>query len=193
MAGMDAAVPADSGRPEGRRGFLALAAGAMAVFGIGAVGWMLLDSMNPAADVHAPLWIDLDRIPVGHRKTIRWRGIPIFVVHRTPEEIGAARADDSAEMPFPDTDSDRVQRDDWLVVIGLDMFHGWDFLTGQGAGEERGDWGGWHERQQDSHYDVSGRLRRGLGTGNLIVPEYQFVSDNRIEIAWPIEAVSKLP
>lgn len=189
---IDSVTSAGMRREPARLDALAWVAGAMALIGVGSVGWMLVDSMNPAVDATLPLWIDLDRISAGDRETIQWRGIPIFVVHRTSEEIASARAEDSADMPFPERDMDRVQRDDRLIVIGLDTFHGWDFLTGQGAGEEQGDRGGWHERQQDSHYDVSGRLQHGIGNGNLIVPDYRFVSDSRIEMTWPIEALSEL-
>lgn len=192
MAGMDAAVPTAWDRPRGRHGFLALATGVMAVFGIVSVGWMLLDSMNPAADAPGGVWIDLHSIAVGQRKTVFVHGVPIFIAHRTPEEIAAARADDGAEMPFPENDADRVLREEWLVVVGIDTFRRLFLPSGQGAEDDRGTWGGWREVSEGIDYDTSGRLRRDLGSSNLVVPSYRFVGETRIEIGWPIEELSQL-
>lgn len=191
MAGIEAAVPQSLSRPGGRPDLLALVVGLMAVFGVGSVGWIPLDSMNPAANVPAGVWIDIHDIPVGQRKTVFVHGVPIFIAHRTPEEIAAARADDGAEMPFPENDGDRVQREEWIVVVGIDTFRGWYLLSGQGAEDERGAWGGWREHSEAIDYDISGRLRRDRGSSNLIVPSYSFVSETRIEINWPIEELSR--
>lgn len=172
----------------GSLGPLAWIVGAMALLGIGSLGWVMLSSLAPAADVPRSLYVTLDQIPAGARKTLHWRGVPIFIVHRTPEEIAAARADDGAEMPFPQIDSDRVRREEWLIVVGIDTFQGWHDLSGQEAGDRRGAWGGWAVPDEGVEYDISGRLRRGPGGGNLAVPNYAFVSDDRIEIDWPIPA-----
>jgi len=147
---------------------------------------MLLDSMNPAADRAAPvLTIELGDIPVGHRETVVWRGVPIFIAHRTDEEIAAAKAGDGADLRFPEIDADRVLREEWLVVAGVDTFHGWHPVSGQDPGDLRGNWGGWQVLGEGMHYDTSGRLRKGPGYGNLVIPYYSFVSDTRIEFDWP--------
>ena len=167
-------------------GILGLAAGAMALFGIGSVAWVMLDSMNPAADAPAPFSIDLRHIAVGDRKTVYWNVTPIFVAHRTAEEVAAATAGDAADMPFPERDADRVIRDEWLVVVGVDSLRPWYRLSGQAADEERGEWGGWRVNWEGIEYDTSGRLRRGPGSGNLVVPSYEFVSETRIDFNWPV-------
>ncbi len=168
------------------RSLLAWIVGAMAMLGIGSLAWVLVDSMNPAADVPRSLYVTLEDIPAGARETILWRGVPIFIAHRTPDEIAAARADDGAEMAFPQFDADRVQRAEWLVVVGVETFRGWYELSGQQEGDHRGRWGGWAVTHEGIAYDTSGRLRRGRGGGNLAVPRYRFVSEGRIEIDWPI-------
>ena len=173
------------GQQSSRRSVLAWTVGAMALFSVGSVGWMLLDSMNPAADARAPLSVDLGGIPVGHRETVIVRDVPIFIVHRTAEEIAAARADDGADMPYPENDADRVVRDEWLVVVGIDTFRGWYLLSGQDADEDRGDWDGWRVTSEGIQYDTSGRLREGFAYGNLVIPSYAFASDTRIEFDWP--------
>ena len=169
-----------------RSGVLGLIAGAMALFGICSVVWVMLDSLNPAADAPAPFSIDLRHISAGERKTVRWNSTPVFVAHRTAEEIAAARAGDTDDMLFPEPDADRVRRDEWLVVVGVDTFRWWHRLSGQAADEDRGEWGGWKEPWEGVEYDTSGRLRRGPGSGNLIVPSYDFVSDTRIDFNWPV-------
>ena len=163
-----------------RRDLLATA-GAMALFGIGAASWPLIDSMNPSAELRVPSWIALRGIEIGQRKTVVWRDTPIFIVHRTPQEIAAARADDDAEMSYPEADGARVQRDEWLIVIGLCAFQPCPLL-GQQPSEHRGAWGGWLCACHADAYDLAGRLRVGPGNRNLDIPPYSFWSDTEIVI-----------
>ena len=160
---------------------LLVAAGAMALFGVGAATWPLIDSMNPSAELRVPTWIDIRGIEIGQRKTVVWRSAPIFIVHRTPEEIAAARGDDNAEMPFPEADGARVQRDEWLIVTGLCTFQACP-LVGQQPSEQRGAWGGWLCLCHADAYDLSGRLRAAPGKGNLRIPPYDFWDDTVIAL-----------
>src|SRR4051812_5146634 len=77
-----------------RREFIHLTAGAMSLVGVGAAAWPFLNSMNPSADVMAlsAIEVDISSIPVGHTHTVMWRGRPVFVRHRTPDEIKDMRA-----------------------------------------------------------------------------------------------------
>ena len=163
-----------------RRDLLAMA-GAMALFGIGAATWPLIDSMNPSAEARLPDWLDFGRIRPGQRKTLYWRGAPIFISRRTPEEISATRADDHAEMLFPEADRDRVVRDQWLIVYGYCPTDGC-LLRGQGPNEVKGRWGGWFCPCGADHYDLSGRLRSRWGNSNLLIPPYRFESDTIISL-----------
>ncbi len=165
-----------------RRDLLATA-GAMALFGIGAASWPLIDSMNPSAELRVPFWIDLRGIEIGQRKTFVWRDKPIFIVHRTPEDITAARSDDHAEMLFPEPDRSRVQRNEWLIVYGYCPSDGCP-LYGQEPSEMRGPWSGWYcPCPHGPHsYDLSGRLRSRWGKGNLVIPPYRFESDTAISL-----------
>ena len=162
---------------------LVVTAGAMALVGLAAASWPLIDSMNPSAELRVPLWIDLSRISVGQRKTVVWRNKPIFIVHRTPEEIATARADDHAEMLFPEPDRGRVQRDEWLVVYGYCPSDGWP-LYRQEPNEMRGHRGGWYcpSPAGPHSYDLSGRLRSRWGKSNLLIPPYRFESDTAISL-----------
>jgi ubiquinol-cytochrome c reductase iron-sulfur subunit len=166
-----------------RRDFLYLLSGAMGAVGTGAAVWPLIDSMNPAADVRAlvSVEVDLEPIVVGQRITVKWRGEPVFISRRTATEIERARADDAAELPDPEPDSTRAQRAEWLTVIGI-CTHLGCIPKGQGPASPRGDWDGWFCPCHGSHYDTSGRIRKGPAPRNLVVPVYAFLDDLTLSI-----------
>lgn len=172
---MDTAL-VDEHDDESRRDFLYLAVGTTAALAAATAVWPLIDSMNPAADVRALSTVEMDLAPIelGQRVTIEWRGHPVFIDHRTPERIARAKAGDTAELIDPQTDSERVQRDEWLIVIGV-CTHLGCIPLGQKLGDPVGDRGGWFCPCHGSEYDTSGRVRRGPAPKNLIVPPYEFV------------------
>jgi len=155
----------------------------MGVVGAAAAIWPLIDSMNPAADVRAlsATEVDLGPIEEGQRVTITWRGKPIYIDHRPQKEIEAARSVDLNELPDPQADADRVQRAEWLVVIGI-CTHLGCLPKGQKVGDPRGEWGGWFCPCHGSHYDTSGRIRKGPAPRNLDLPPYEFLDDTLIRI-----------
>lgn len=179
----ESASPGHSGEGETRRDFLFLAAGAIGAVGAVAAIWPLIDSMNPAADVRAlsATEVDLGPIEEGQRVTITWRGKPIYIDHRPQKEIEAARSVDLNQLPDPQTDADRVQRPEWLVVIGI-CTHLGCLPKGQKVGDPRGEWGGWFCPCHGSHYDTSGRIRKGPAPRNLDLPPYEFLDDTLIRI-----------
>ena len=163
-----------------RRDFIHIAAGAAAV-GAGAMAaWPLVNSMNPAADTLAlsTIEFDLTKVQEGQQVVIKWQGKPVFVRYRTPAEIERARADDRAGLKDPATDADRVKpgHQQYLVVIGSCTHLG--CVPTFGAG----DFGGWFCPCHGSHYDTSGRIRKGPAPANLVVPTYEYVSDTRVKI-----------
>ena len=168
---------------ESRRDFLVLAAAAVGAVGAATFAWPLVDSMNPAADVLAlaSTEVDLSGIQAGQAIKVKWRGKPVFVRHRTPQEIEQARAVNVADLPDPQADAQRVQRDDWLVVIA-NCTHLGCVPLGSSPSEPRGDFGGWFCPCHGSHYDTAGRIRKGPAPTNLVVPPYEFVSDTVVRI-----------
>ncbi len=168
-----------------RRDFMMLTAGALAAVGGASVAWPLIDSMNPAADVLALSSIEVDLAPVKEGQTIKvkWRGVPVFIRHRTKEDIEEARKVNVSELRDPQKDEERVQKghDQWLVMVGVCTHLGCIPLGG--AGDFGGsDNGGWFCPCHGSHYDTAGRIRKGPAPKNLTVPQYTFLSDNRIKI-----------
>ena len=171
-----------AGRPR-RRDFLYIATGATAAVGTAFATWPLIDSLNPARDVLALASIEVDLAPVeaGRRITVVWRDRPVFIDHRSPAEIARARADDAAELIDPEPDAARVQRAEWLIVVGV-CTHLGCIPLGQKGGDARGDWGGWYCPCHGSHYDTSGRVRKGPAPNNLVVPPYEFLSETAVRI-----------
>jgi len=161
-----------------RRDFIVIAASAFAAVGAAAAVWPFIDQMNPSADVLAlsSTEVDLSQIAAGQSVTILWRGKPVFVRHRTEAEIAQARQDDTAALPDPQKDADRVQKPEWLVMMGVCTHLGCVPLG------QKGDFGGWFCPCHGSHYDTSGRIRKGPAPTNLPVPDYAFVNDTRIRI-----------
>lgn len=166
-----------------RRDFIFIAAGSFAGIGAAMSLWPVIDSLNPAADVRAVAKIEIDLEPIlpGQRLTVLWRGKPVFIDHRTPQQIKQARADDSAELIDPEIDAARVQKTEWLIVIGI-CTHLGCIPQGQKPNSRKGDWGGWFCSCHGSEYDTSGRIRKGPAPRNLDVPPYTFVSDTLVKI-----------
>ena len=166
-----------------RRDFLMLAAGGMAAVGVGAAIWPLVDSLNPAADALAvaELEVDIGPIAEGQAITVMWRGTPVFIRHRTAAEITEAEDVPLDDLPDPAADSDRVQKPEWLVMVGV-CTHLGCIPLGQKVSEKKGDFGGWFCPCHGSHYDTSGRIRKGPAPENLPVPPYEFVSDTLVKI-----------
>jgi ubiquinol-cytochrome c reductase iron-sulfur subunit len=166
-----------------RRDFLYIATGAFGTVGTAVAIWPFLDQMNPAADTLAlaSIEVDLSRVGEGEAITVQWRGKPVFIRHRTPAEISAAQADDNANLRDPQSDSARTVRPEWLVMVGV-CTHLGCIPLGQKGTDPHGDWNGWFCPCHGSHYDTSGRIRKGPAPDNLEVPEYEFLSDNSIRI-----------
>lgn len=171
------------GHSESRRDFLVMAGGATAVAGAVGAAWPLLNSLRPAADVLAlsTVEVDVSRIPVGQSMTVMWRGKPVFIRHRTPKEIEEAKDVNVAQLPDPQPDSARVKKPEWLVVVGI-CTHLGCVPNGQKDGDTKGEYDGWYCPCHGSHYDSSGRIRKGPAPLNLPVPEYTFVNDTTIRI-----------
>lgn len=134
--------------------------------------------MNPDASVQAlaSIEVNLEAIAEGQSITVMWRGKPVFIRHRTADEIADAEAVELGALPDPQTDAERVQQPQWLVMEGICTHLGCVPLG------QSGDYNGWFCPCHGSHYDTSGRIRKGPAPLNLPVPEYQFLTDTSIQI-----------
>ena len=172
-----------------RRDFLYVATAATGAVGAAAATWPLINNMNPAADVLAlaSIEVPLKGIEVGQSVTVKWRGKPLFIRHRTPEEIKAAEAVPMSELRDPQTDNSRVTdtakkvRPEWLIMIGVCTHLGCVPL-GNTPGDPKGEFGGWFCPCHGSMYDTSGRIRKGPAPLNLAIPGYLFTSDTLVRV-----------
>jgi ubiquinol-cytochrome c reductase iron-sulfur subunit len=183
MAELVATSPPHVDEGESRRDFLLIATGAVGVVGAALAAWPLVDSMNPAADTLAlaSTGVDLAPVEVGQRITVVWRGKPVFISHRTAQEIKAAQEVDLGQLVDPQPDSARVQKPEWLVIVGV-CTHLGCIPLGQKSSENRGPFAGWFCPCHGSAYDTSGRIRQGPAPKNLVVPPYQFAGDTTVKI-----------
>ena len=161
-----------------RRDFLFTASYALGAVGVGAAVWPLIDQMNPDASVKAfaTTEVDISKIGLGKTITVLWRGKPVFIRRRTQEEISKAQNVNLEELKDPQKDEDRVKKPEWLIMTGVCTHLGCVPLG------EKGDFGGWFCPCHGSHYDTSGRIRKGPAPTNLEIPKYEFVDNNTIKI-----------
>lgn len=183
MAADSAHASQQSQDGETRRDFLYLVAGAMGAVGTGAIAWPLVNSMNPSADVLAlaSIEVDISAIEEGQSITVTWRGKPVFIRHRTEKEIAEANDVDLEDLVDQQADEDRVEKSEWLIVEGTCTHLGCVPL-GQKTGDEKGEYNGWFCPCHGSHYDTSGRIRKGPAPLNLPVPPVEFLDDTIIKI-----------
>ena len=172
-----------SEKSQKRREFITLTATAMGGVLAGSVAWPFIQSMNPAADTLAQSSTEVNLTPIseGAAVTVIWQGKPVFVRHRTHKEIEEALATPLKDLPDPQEDKSRIQKPEWLIVMGICTHLGCVPL-GQKKTEPRGDYGGWFCPCHGSHYDTSGRIRKGPAPTNLEVPPYTFTSETTLKI-----------
>jgi len=156
-----------------RRNFLIKVTAAVGGAGVVAAAVPFVSSINPSSDVlaKATTEVDISGVPEGGVRTVAWQGKPVFIYHRTPEEIKAMEASDGGFEPVPD--QKRVIKPEWLVVVGI--------CTHLGCVPNK-EGPGWTCHCHGSQYDDSGRVVRGPAPHNLEVPPYKFISDEKIII-----------
>lgn len=176
-----------------RRDFLYIATGMAGVVGAASVAWPFIDQMRPDASTLAlsTVEVDVSSLTPGMSLTVKWRGKPVFVRNRTPEEVKAAqdvKLEDlkdpiarNANLPAdaPATDVDRSagkDKENWLIMVGVCTHLGCIPLG------QQGEYGGWFCPCHGSVYDTAGRIRHGPAPENMAVPVFSFISDTKIRI-----------
>ncbi len=170
---------------EGKRDFIYIATGAVAAAGAASIAWPMIAQMGKAADTSAAgsIEIDLAGVAEGQQLKVLWRGKPIFVRHRTPKEITEAEDVNLSVLKDPATDDSRLMPTPsgaldpkYLVMIGVCTHFGCVPVG------EKGDFDGWYCPCHGSHYDTSGRIRKGPAPKNLVIPPYEYISDTVIKV-----------
>ena len=170
---------------QNRRDFLSLTTSSMAALGGGASVIAFLASLAPSAEVKALSTIEvaLNGIEPGQAITLKWQGQPVFIRRRTKAELKQANAVDVSTLRDPQTDAERTLpgHEEWLVMLGVCTHLGCP-PKGQSPTEVKGDYNGWYCPCHGSHYDISGRIRKGPAPTNLVVPKYEFLNETLIKI-----------
>ncbi|MCR8826810.1 ubiquinol-cytochrome c reductase iron-sulfur subunit [Pseudosulfitobacter koreensis] len=181
-----------------RRDFLYYATAGAGAVAVGAAVWPLVNQMNPSADVTAlsSIRVDVSGVEPGTQLTVKWLGKPVFIRRRTEAEVTAAEEVDLALLPDPIARNANIAGDapaidpnrallppgaeegtsDWLVMMGVCTHLGCVPLG------DAGDFGGWFCPCHGSHYDTSGRIRKGPAPTNLPVPVAEFVDATTIKL-----------
>lgn len=175
---------------ETRRDFIHIAAGAAFAGGVAAVAWPFVKQLGPAADTRAAssAEVDTSKIAEGEEIRVLIGGLPFFVRRRTEKEISEAQSVDVSKLKDPQTDEERlVPKPDGslnpaILVTSGACTHLGCVPVGPAQGNA-GDFGGWYCPCHGSHYDTSGRIRKGPAPLNLPVPTYEYVSDSLIKIS----------
>ena len=163
-----------------RRDFLYLSAAGLGTVGLGSGMWTLIQTMNPAKDVRAlaSVEVDIGTLQPGQMKTVMWRGKPVFVKHRTPEQIHEVEATPLTNLADPQTDKERFSKTpEYMVVVGVCTHLG--CIPNQREGMAAKDGGGWVCPCHGSIYDASGRVIKGPAPKNLDVPAYEVLPGNK--------------
>ena len=172
-------------KDDSKRDFIFLAAGAVGAAGVASVVWPMVRQMGKAADTLAlgSIEIDISKVQPGQQLKVLWRGKPVFVRHRTAEEIAIAESVDLGDLPDPATDAERLiagpdgnVKPEYLVMIGVCTHFGCVPVG------EAGDYDGWYCPCHGSHYDTAGRIRKGPAPRNLEVPPYEYISEGVIKV-----------
>ena len=180
-----------------RRDFLYYATAGAGAVATGAAVWPLINQMNPSADVQAlsSIHVDIGSVDVGSQLVVKWRGKPVFLRRRTAEEIEDARSVPLADLPDQmsrndnkgETDASDQNRTldeagEWLVMIGVCTHLGCVPLNDAGDYVGPTGVGGWFCPCHGSHYDTSGRIRKGPAPENLPVPTAFFFDETTIQL-----------
>ena len=168
----------NSEKKHNRRDFLFTATYTVGAVGIGATIWPFIDQMNPDSSVKAlaTTEVDISQIQPGKSITVLWRGKPVFIKRRTENEISEAQSVSLNELKHPEKDGDRVKKPEGLVMMGICSHLGCVPLS------DKGEYNGWFCPCHGSHYDTSGRIRKGPAPTNMEIPKYVFVDENTIKI-----------
>ena len=163
---------------EKRRDFLFTSSYALGAVAVGVAVWPLIDQINPDASIKALAIteVDISNIGLGKTITVVWRGKPVFIRRRTQEEINEAKNVTLEALTDPQKDQDTVKKSEWIVMLGVRTHLGCVPLG------NKGEFNGWFCPCHGSHYDTSGRIRKGPAPTNLEIPKYEFVDNNTIKI-----------
>ena len=183
-----------------RRRFLTAATTVVGAAGAVGIAVPFVGSWTPSAKAKAagaPVKFDISKLEPGEMKVVEWRGKPVYVVRRTPEQIKEL-ADFADNLKDPDSTNTAQQpayvdpilrsiKPEYLVLVGLCTHLG---CAPKGQLDEKSaeefaleGHGGFFCPCHGSKFDLSGRVYKGVpASANLMVPPYSYETDELIVI-----------
>jgi ubiquinol-cytochrome c reductase iron-sulfur subunit len=181
-----------------RRRVLVAATGVVGAVGAGYALVPFVASMNPSARARAagaPVEADISKLEPGALLRVKWRGKPVWVVHRTPEMLAGLPTNDSklvdpkSEVPQqPDycANPTRSIKPEYLVAIGICTHLGCSptYRPEFGPDDLGSDWkGGFFCPCHGSRFDLAARVFKNVpAPTNLVIPKHVYLNDTTILI-----------
>ena len=176
-----------------------IASSCAGVVGVGAVAVPFVSSFQPsekAKAAGAAVEADISSLKPGEKMTVEWRGKPVWIMHRTPEQLAelpkldSQMADPKSErkaypMPAYALNEARSIKPEYLVIVGICTHLGCSpsdkFQTGPQASLPD-DWqGGFFCPCHGSTFDLAGRVYKNKpAPDNLEVPPHMYLSDTKL-------------
>jgi ubiquinol-cytochrome c reductase iron-sulfur subunit len=190
---------ANDGVNTGRRRFLTVTTAVVGAVGVAGAAVPFVQSWKPSAralTAGAPITVDISKLEPGQRLIEQWRGLPVWVFRRSPEQI-AAMAQLDGRLVDPGSDNvdqtpdfaknpTRSIRPEVAVIVGVCTHLGCSPLFRPELQPEPFDseWqGGFYCPCHQSRFDLAGRVFQGVpAPSNLLIPPYRFVDDNTIVV-----------
>jgi len=189
-----------------RRDFLYVTAGALGGVGTLVACWPFIDQMNPSSDALAaggPMAVDLASVAPGQQIIVRWRSMPIFIVHRTPAMLATLKepqllsmlrdpGSEENQQPAYALNWSRSLKPEYLILVGICTHLGciptFSPLAGSLLPSAPG---GWLCHCHGSKYDLAGRVFQGVPAPyNLPVPPYHFSNPTTLMLGENPQGVS---
>jgi len=184
------------GVDKGRRRVLVAATSVVGAIGAGFAAVPFISSMNPSAKARAagaPVQADVSKLEPGALLRVKWRGQPIWVVHRTDAMLEALPTIDPKlvdptstvpQQPSYCQNPTRAIKPTYFVAIGICTHLGCSpTYRPEVAPDDLGaDWkGGWFCPCHGSKFDLAGRVFKGVpAPSNLVIPKYTYLNDTTI-------------
>ena len=180
----------------GRRRFLTATTSVVGAVGVACAAVPFIKSWEPSArakSAGAPVLADIGKIELGQMVKFKWRGMPVFVVNRTAQQLATLtgldnrlkdpHSDNTDQQPAFAKNETRSLKPEWLIVVGICTHLG---CSPEYFGEVKPEpfdpeWkGGFFCPCHKSRYDLAGRVFDGVpAPANLQVPPYQFLGDGK--------------
>lgn len=131
----------------------------------------------PKQETRNYLEVSLENIAPGEIKVVQWQKKPIFIYHRTLDDLASLQKSSKINhLIEPQDDSERVdhKHPEWLVVVGVCTHLGCIPRISQHKDFR------WVCPCHGSTFDISGRVLKGPASKNLAIPQYDFKDDNTI-------------